>query len=70
VEVNFSTVLADLGNAYAGIKRAIPHTVCPSCQGKLVEKCRDCGGRGMVSKLYYDNYVLPKAKAMRNKISK
>lgn len=68
-EVNFSAVFADIGNAYAGIKRAIPHAVCLSCQGKLPEKCRDCGGRGMVSKLFYDQFTDVKLKEIRKKVS-
>lgn len=53
VEVNFSSTLAFIDNVYGGIKRAMPYAVCPSCQGKLVERCIDCGGRGVVSELLY-----------------
>jgi hypothetical protein len=65
-EVNFSAVFADIGNAYSGIKRTMPYAVCPKCQGKLPDTCRDCGGRGVVSKLFYDQYADVKAKKMRS----
>lgn len=53
-EVNFSAAFADIGNAYAAIKMAIPHAVCLYCQGKLPDKCRECSTRGMVSKRLYE----------------
>lgn len=64
IEVNFSSVLAYLDNVYGGIKRAMPYTVCPTCQGKLVDKCTLCGGRGVVSETLYQR-VDENAKKLR-----
>lgn len=66
VEVNFSSLLAFLDNVYGGIKRAMPYTVCPRCQGKLVEKCIVCGGRGVISELLYER-VDEETKKLRGK---
>jgi hypothetical protein len=52
-EVNFSSTLAYLDNVHGLIKRALPYAVCPTCQGKLVERCTLCGGRGVVSSILY-----------------
>ena len=62
----YSSALAFLDNVYGGIKRAMPHTVCPKCQGKLVEKCPLCGGRGVISEVLYQR-VDEETKRMRKK---
>ena len=69
-EVNFTSLMADLSNTYSDIKRAMPHAVCPACQGKLPDTCRVCSGRGLVSKLFYDQYTDVKLKEMRKKVAK
>jgi len=65
-EVNFSSVLAYLDNMFGGIKRAMPHTVCPTCNGKLVESCTLCAGRGVISEILYER-VDEDVKKMRSK---
>lgn len=49
----FQGVMASLDQCYASIKRAKPFCVCPTCQGRLVEKCAICGGRGIISEILY-----------------
>lgn len=44
--VNFSSVLAHLNQVYADIKAALPHRICPVCQGL---GCRHCCGLGLIS---------------------
>jgi hypothetical protein len=63
-ECNVSHVLSHLEQAYVGLKTAIPHTVCPVCQGKVSDKCRLCLGRGMISKFRWERAVPEETKAM------
>lgn len=51
VGVNYSSILADLSNAYNTVKLAMPYTVCPSCQGQPITRpnCRLCHKRGFIS---------------------
>lgn len=52
VEVGNST-LADLSRCREGVSYALPFTVCPNCNGQLIEKCTLCKGRGVISKVLY-----------------
>jgi hypothetical protein len=63
-EVNISGSLADLERVYDGIKVAKPYAVCTSCQGKLVERCQFCGGRGVISQFKW-SMVPTQVKALR-----
>jgi hypothetical protein len=53
-EVNLNAADCELESLISRLQGAIPYAVCPMCQGKLPEKCKGCGGRGMVSKARYD----------------
>lgn len=64
-EVNFSALLAHLDNAYGCLKVGIPYVVCPSCQGRLREKCKMCAGRGFISKFRWDSVVTAEEKEIR-----
>jgi len=64
VEVNISGAMADLEKVFVSIKTAKPYAVCTSCQGKLVERCQHCGGRGVLSQFRYSR-VPPEVRAMR-----
>jgi hypothetical protein len=66
-EVNFSSALAALDQAYADLKTAKPFAVCPTCQGELPEKCTACKGRGFVSEFYWEKCVTKEQKEMREK---
>lgn len=68
-EVNFSGAIAYLDNARGNIKRAMPYAVCPTCQGKLVEKCALCSGRGVISEILYSR-VDEETKKLRLKAMK
>jgi hypothetical protein len=48
-EVNFSSVQAQLDQAYTEIKTVKPFAVCPTCQGLNPSNCRLCKGRGFIS---------------------
>jgi hypothetical protein len=52
-EVKFNPMLADIDRIYDGMKVAIPHAVCPKCQGRLADKCKQCNGRGLLSEFRY-----------------
>lgn len=58
-------VLADLSNATTGVRRIVPHAVCPSCSGYGRKKCNMCNGRGFVSKFYWDTCIPEEVKEMR-----
>jgi hypothetical protein len=47
----------------------MPHVVCPTCQGRLVEKCALCGGRGVISEILYGR-VDERTRAMNEKSAK
>lgn len=53
-EVNLNAADCELESLISRITAAIPYAVCPSCQGKLPEKCKGCSGRGMVSKTKFE----------------
>jgi hypothetical protein len=53
-EVSYSSVIAHLDQAYAGIQVAKPYAVCPFCQGR---GCRACCKRGLLSKFRWDKTV-------------
>jgi hypothetical protein len=68
IEVGNSTI-ADLKLCREGISYALPFTVCPTCNGQLVDKCSLCRGRGVVSKRLYET-VDAKTREIREKVTK
>lgn len=57
-------LFADLSVCREGISYALPHVVCPTCNGHLKEKCQLCHGRGVISKHLYET-VPAKMREMR-----
>lgn len=53
-EVSYSSVIAHLDQAYAGIQVAKPYAVCPFCQG---HGCKACCKSGLLSKFRWDKTV-------------
>lgn len=53
LEVGFSAVAAHLSQAAVELQLAIPCAVCPECNGKMVDGCVSCKGRGFVSEFFY-----------------
>lgn len=53
-EVNINAVYGHLNDAYRECAQAIPHAVCPYCQGQTPAKCMFCKGRGLVSKFRFE----------------
>lgn len=53
--MSVSMVMSELDAAYKGLEDAIPHAVCPYCQGQSASHCKVCKGRGMVSKRIYND---------------
>lgn len=57
VEVDFTSVQANLSQAYLDIQTAKPYAVCPSCNGVNAKGCETCNGRGLVSEFYWKHKV-------------
>jgi hypothetical protein len=70
-EITFSSLKLDIEAVITTLKGAVPHAVCPACQGQAPQTCTFCKSRGMVSKFRYHGVAVPEEmKAMRAKISK
>jgi hypothetical protein len=69
-EITFSTFKLDIEAVITTLKGAVPHAVCPVCQGQAPKTCAFCKGRGMVSKFLYHGIAVPEEmKAMREKLA-
>jgi uncharacterized ParB-like nuclease family protein len=66
-EVNFSSALSQLDQAWTDIKTAKPFAVCPTCQGQLPDKCTLCKGRGLISEHRWNTCVTREDKEFRFK---
>jgi hypothetical protein len=66
-EVNFSSALSQLDQAWTDIKTAKPFAVCPTCQGQLPDKCTLCRGRGLISEHRWNTCVTREDKEFREK---
>jgi hypothetical protein len=66
-EVNFSSALSQLDQAWYDLKTAKPFAVCPTCQGQLPEKCALCKGRGLISEHRWNTCVTREDKEFRFK---
>ena len=50
---NFQSAVSSLEMACSLIKGAIPHAVCPQCQGQITDKCGFCRGKGFINELQW-----------------
>lgn len=66
-EVNYSSALSQLDQAWTDIKTAKPFAVCPACQGQLPEQCTLCRGRGLISEHRWNTCVTREDKEFREK---
>jgi hypothetical protein len=66
-EVNFSSALSQLDQAWTDVKTAKPFAVCPTCQGQLPDQCTLCRGRGLISEHRWNTCVTSEDKAFREK---
>ena len=66
-EVNFSSALSQLDQAWTDIKTAKPFAVCPTCQGQLPDQCTLCKGRGLISEHRWNTCVTREDKEFRFK---
>ncbi len=64
-EVNFSSALSQLDQAWTDIKTAKPFAVCPTCQGQVPDKCTLCRGRGLISEHRWNTCVTREDKEFR-----
>ena len=67
-EVNFSSALSQLDQAWTDIKTAKPFAVCPTCQGQLPDQCTLCRGRGLISEHRWNACVTREDKEFRAKV--
>jgi uncharacterized ParB-like nuclease family protein len=66
-EVNFSSALSQLDQAWTDVKTAKPFAVCPTCQGQLPDQCTLCRGRGFISEHRWNTCVTREDKEFRFK---
>ena len=66
-EVNFSSALSQLDQAWTDIKTAKPFAVCPTCQGQLPDKCTLCKGRGLISEHRWNTCIPREDKEFRQR---
>jgi hypothetical protein len=66
-EVNFSSALSQLDQAWYDIKTAKPFAVCTACQGQVPENCTLCKGRGFISEHRWNTCVAREHKEFRFK---
>jgi hypothetical protein len=66
-EVNFSSALSQLDQAWYDIKTARPFAVCPTCQGQLPDQCTLCRGRGLISEHRWNTCVTREDKEFRQR---
>jgi hypothetical protein len=64
-EVNFSSALSQLDQAWTDLKTAKPFAVCPTCQGQLPDQCTLCRGRGIISEHRWNTCVTREDKEFR-----
>lgn len=64
-EVNYSSALSQLDQAWTDIKTAKPFAVCPTCQGQIPDKCTLCKGRGLISEYLWNTCVTREDKEFR-----
>ena len=64
-EVNFSSALSQLDQAWYDLKTAKPFAVCPACQGQVPDKCTLCHGRGLISEHRWNACVTREDKEFR-----
>ena len=69
-EVNFSSALSQLDQAWYDIKTARPFAVCPTCQGQVPDQCTLCKGRGLLSEHRWNTCVTREDKEFRQKARK
>src|SRR4029453_16568492 len=56
VEVGLNGAIGSLNDAANRFSNAMPAYVCPFCKGLKPESCRECTGRGVISKFMW-NFV-------------
>jgi hypothetical protein len=67
-EVNIPAALAELTQAKSECERAIPYSVCTTCQGQLTKDCQTCKGRGFISEFYWKTFITEDVKTLRARV--
>jgi hypothetical protein len=70
VRTNFSSILAQLDNAYVELKTALPFVLCTACQGSGGEECGLCKGKGFISEFLWNTAVTKETKELLERVKK
>ena len=49
-----NSVVSDAKSLHYSLAHILPYAVCPTCNGKLPEKCTTCRHRGFISQFYWE----------------
>lgn len=49
-----NSVISDAKSLHYSLAHLLPYSVCPTCQGKIPDKCTTCRHRGFISQFYWD----------------
>lgn len=67
VHSNVSGAHGRLNDAWTTVSMALPHAVCPTCQGRAPDSCKLCKGSGFIPKHTYDHAISDDLRAIREK---
>jgi hypothetical protein len=65
--VNMQAIEISLNNCKRDLDGATPYAVCTVCQGRSMDSCTACKGRGFISRHHYETCVPIELKAIRDK---
>ena len=65
--VNMQAIEISLNNCKRDLDGATPYAVCTVCQGRSMDSCTACKGRGFISRHHYETCVPEELKQVRDK---
>jgi hypothetical protein len=65
--VNMQAIEISLSNCKRDLDGATPYAVCTVCQGRSMDSCTACKGRGFISRHHYETCVPIELKVIRDK---
>lgn len=67
VHANVSGAYGRLNDAWTTVSMALPHAVCPGCQGRAPDTCKLCKGSGFIPKHTYLHAISAELREIREK---
>lgn len=64
---NVSGAYGRLNDAWTTVSMALPHAVCPACQGRAPDTCKLCKASGFIPKHTYDHAISDDLRTIREK---